>query len=176
MTGADTWVEICPAGPDEGLVFERVDTNPPVRIPATVDYCVNRPRRTTLKMGDVEIETVEHCLSAVTGLGIDNAIIRVNGPEIPLGDGSAKPFVDPMLEAGTVTQDRPRKVFRLREAITVSDEDGSQISALPTDIEGMLVVYNLDYGRNAHRIRRQTYSFTSFTGEYARDVAPARTY
>lgn len=176
MTGADTWVEICPAGPDEGLVFERVDVNPPVRIPATVDHCVNRPRRTAMKMGDVEIETVEHCLSAVTGLGIDNAIIRVNGPEIPLGDGSAKPFVDPMLEAGTITQDRARKVFRLREAITVSDEDGSQISALPTDIEGMLVVYNLDYGRNAHRIRRQTYSFTSVTGEYARDVAPARTY
>ena len=176
MTGAESTVEICPAGPDEGIVFERVDVNPPVRIPASVDYCVNRPRRTTIKMGDVEIETIEHCLSAVTGLGIDTAVLRVSGPEMPLGDGSAKPFVDAILEAGTVAQDRARKVFRLREAITISDDDGSQISALPTDVEGMLVVYNLDYGRNAHRIRSQTYSFTSLTGEYVHDVAPARTY
>jgi hypothetical protein len=71
LTGADATVEICPAGADDGIVFERVDVNPPVRIPANVDYTANRPRRTTMKSGDVTIETVEHCLSAITGLGID---------------------------------------------------------------------------------------------------------
>lgn len=176
MTGADVTVEICPAPADEGIVFERVDVNPPVRIPATVDYTTNRPRRTTLKSGDVTIETVEHCLSAITGLGIDNAIIRLSGPELPCGDGSAKPFLDPMLEVGTVALDRPRKIFRLREPITVEDPDGASIGAFPTDMEGMRVVYDLDYGRNAHRIRSQTCSFTGVTGDYARDIAPARTF
>lgn len=176
LTGADATVELCPAGADDGIVFERVDVNPPVRIPANVDYCANRPRRTTMKSGDVTIETVEHCLSALTGLGIDNAIIRISGPELPCGDGSARPFLDPMLEAGTVTLDRPRKVFRLREPITVEDPDGASIGAFPTDMEGMRVVYDLDYGRNAHRIRSQTFSFTGVTGDYARDIAPARTY
>jgi len=176
MTGADATVEICPAPADEGIVFERVDVNPPVRIPATVDYTTNRPRRTTLKSGDVTIETVEHCLSAITGLGIDNAIIRLSGPELPCGDGSAKPFLDPMLEVGTVALDRPRKIFRLREPITVEDPDGASIGAFPTDMEGMRVVYDLDYGRNAHRIRSQTCSFTGVTGDYARDIAPARTF
>jgi UDP-3-O-[3-hydroxymyristoyl] N-acetylglucosamine deacetylase / 3-hydroxyacyl-[acyl-carrier-protein] dehydratase len=176
MTGADVTVEICPAPADEGIVFERVDVNPPVRIPATVDYAANRPRRTTLKSGDVTIETVEHCLSAITGLGIDNAIIRLSGPELPCGDGSAKPFLDPMLEVGTVSLDRPRKIFRLREPITVEDPDGASIGAFPTDMAGMRVVYDLDYGHNAHRIRSQTCSFTGVTGDYARDIAPARTF
>ncbi len=176
LTGVDATLEICPGATDEGIVFERVDVNPPVRIPANVDYAVNRPRRTTLKMGDVTIETVEHCLSALAGLGIDNAVIRISGPEIPCGDGSAKPFVDPILAVGLVSQDRPRKVFRLREPVSVEDPDGASIHAMPSDVEGMRVVYDLDYGRNGHRIRSQTHSFTGVTGDYATEVAPARTF
>ncbi len=176
LLGADATLEICPGNPDEGIVFERVDVNPPVRIPALVDYAVNRPRRTTLKMGEVTIETVEHCLSAIVGLDIDNAVIRVSGPEIPCGDGSAKPFVDPMLDAGIVAQDRPKKIFRLREPLSIEDPDGAAIYANPSKNEGMLVVYNLDYGRNGHRIRSQSHSFTAATGDYATEVAPARTF
>jgi UDP-3-O-[3-hydroxymyristoyl] N-acetylglucosamine deacetylase/3-hydroxyacyl-[acyl-carrier-protein] dehydratase len=176
LTGAEATVEICPGAADEGIVFERVDVNPPVRIPALVDYTVNRPRRTTLKMGETTIETVEHCLSAIAGLGIDNAVIRLAGPELPCGDGSAKPFVDPLLEAGFITQDRPRKIFRLREPISLQDPDGASICAMPSDVEGMKVVYDLDYGRNGHRIRSQTHSFSGLTGDYAKEVAPARTF
>ncbi len=176
LIGADATCEICPAAVDEGIVFERVDVNPPVRIPAVVDYTTNRPRRTTLKMGDVTIETVEHCLSALVGLGIDNAIIRINGPELPLGDGSAKPFTDPILEAGSVSQDRPKKVYRLTEPITVQDDSGARITAIPCEIAGMRVFYDLDYGRNSHRISSQVQSFHPATGDYARDIAPARTF
>ncbi|MDZ4831706.1 MAG: UDP-3-O-acyl-N-acetylglucosamine deacetylase [Phycisphaerae bacterium] len=180
LIGADATCEICPAPPNEGIVFERVDVNPPVRIPATTDCTVHRPRRTTLKMGDVTIETVEHCLSAIRGLSIDNAIIRLSGPELPCGDGSAKPFTDPMLEVGTVAQDAPRRIYRLREPVVVEDEGGASISALPCDAEGMRVFYDLDYGRNAHRIRSQTFSYmlalAGTNGDYATEIAPARTF
>lgn len=176
LGGVESTCEICPAADDEGIVFERVDVNPPVRIPALVDYTTNRPRRTTLKMGDVTIETVEHCLSALVGLGVDNAIIRLAGPELPCGDGSAKPFVDPILSVGTVPLDRARKSFRLREAVVVQDESGARISAMPCDIEGMSVFYDLDYGRNGHRIPAQLCSFNATTRDYATEIAPARTF
>jgi UDP-3-O-[3-hydroxymyristoyl] N-acetylglucosamine deacetylase/3-hydroxyacyl-[acyl-carrier-protein] dehydratase len=176
LLGADAVCEIGPGLADEGIVFERVDVNPPVRIPALVEYAVNRPRRTALKVGDVSIETVEHCLSALAGLGIDNAVIRLAGPELPCGDGSALPFTAPLLEAGTVALDRPRKIFRVREPLVVQDGNGASISAMPCDAEGMRVVYDLDYGRNAHRIRSQTYSFVETSSDYLTEVAPARTF
>lgn len=175
LLGQDAVCEICPAAADEGLVFERVDVNPPVRIPALVDYAMQRPRRTTLKMGDVSIETIEHCLSALFGAGIDNAVVRLAGPELPCGDGSAQYFLDPILGVGTVTLEAARRTFRLREAIAVQD-DGSSICAMPNDNEGMRVFYDLDYGRNAHRIPAQTFSFNSATGDYASEIAPARTF
>lgn len=175
LTGADATCEIAPAERGEGIVFERVDVDPPVRIPAIVDYAANRPRRTTLKMGDVTIDTVEHCLSALAGLGIDNAVVRLSGPELPSGDGSAAPFTEPLLAVGTVELDAPRRVFVLREPVVVQDE-GASISAMPCDADGMRVFYDLDYGRNADRIRSQTFSFSGATGDYATEIAPARTF
>ena len=80
MLGADATVTIQPAAPHSGVAFVRTDLNPPVRIPATADHVAPRPRRTTLKSGDVTIDTVEHCLSAIAGLRIDNATIEINGP------------------------------------------------------------------------------------------------
>ncbi|MFO0830184.1 MAG: UDP-3-O-acyl-N-acetylglucosamine deacetylase [Phycisphaerales bacterium] len=180
LIGADAVCEICPGVADEGIVFERVDVNPPVRIPATTDCTVSRPRRTTLKMGDVTIETVEHCLSALRGLGIDNAIVRLSGPEIPCGDGSAKLFTDPILEVGTVAQESARRTYRLSEPVVVQDEGGASISAMPCDADGMRVFYDLDYGRNSHRIRSQTFSYWlshgGATSDYATEIAPARTF
>lgn len=175
LTGADATCELGPAEPGEGLVFERTDVNPPVRIPALADYASNRPRRTTLKMGDVTIDTVEHCLSALIGLGVDNAIIRLAGPELPSGDGSAKPFTDAIQSVGLKTLDAPRRIYRLTEPIVVQD-DGASISAMPCDAEGMRVFYDLDYSRHADRIRAQTLSFSGATGDYATEIAPARTF
>ncbi|MCP4012965.1 MAG: hypothetical protein GY728_07630, partial [Phycisphaeraceae bacterium] len=83
LLGAPVEVTIEPAEPDHGIVFERNDLDPPVRIPALVENVVPRGRRTTLKSGEATIETVEHCMSALAGLGIDNALIRIHGPELP---------------------------------------------------------------------------------------------
>ncbi len=175
MLGADAIITIQPAPPHSGISFVRTDLNPPVRIPATADHVAPRPRRTTLKSGDVTIDTVEHCLSAIAGLRIDNATIEINGPELPCGDGSAALFAEPMLEAGIVEQDAPRKVFKIREPIVIEEPDG-MIAAMPYDAEGMRVVYDLDYGPRGHRIRHQTFSYNIAEGNYIGDIAPARTY
>jgi len=93
LLGEEATTTIVPAPANHGIVFERVDLDPPVQIPASLENVARRARRTTLKLGSVSIETVEHCMSAFAGLGIDNALVRVDGPELPCGDGSAAPFV-----------------------------------------------------------------------------------
>ncbi|MFB0984661.1 MAG: UDP-3-O-acyl-N-acetylglucosamine deacetylase, partial [Phycisphaerales bacterium] len=136
LLGAPVHVSIEPADIDHGIVFERIDLDPPVRIPALVENVIPRGRRTTLKSGETTIETVEHCMSALAGLGIDNALIRIHGPELPGGDGSARPFVDPLLEVGITEQDAPRRTFELQEAIVI-DEGDAMIAAIPHDTPGM---------------------------------------
>lgn len=175
LFGHDAEAMICPAAPGTGIVFERTDVEPPIPIPALASNVVVRPRRTTLKSGDTTIDTVEHCLSALNGLGIDNAVIRLSGPELPCGDGSAKPFTDAIISAGTVPQDAERVEFRLREPIIIQEED-AMLAAFPHGGEGMHVVFDLDYGENAHRIGRQAWSFDLGHGDYLAEVAPARTY
>lgn len=176
MLGREATLTIAPAPPDHGIVFERTDLDPPVVIPALVSSVVPNPRRTTLRAGDVTIETVEHCMSALRGLGIDNALLRLHGPELPCGDGSAMPFVDAILAAGIAEQDAPRRMFRLREAVTVQEGDAC-ISAIPADSPGgMRIMYDLDYGANATRIPHQAWSFDPARDDYAREIAPARTF
>jgi UDP-3-O-[3-hydroxymyristoyl] N-acetylglucosamine deacetylase/3-hydroxyacyl-[acyl-carrier-protein] dehydratase len=164
-----------PAPADSGILFERADLDPPVRIPAVVDHAVSLARRTTLRSGETSIDTVEHCLSALAGLGIDNAVIRLRGPELPCGDGSALPFVDAMLDAGIVELDAPRRVFRVREPIVI-EEGGGSIAALPTSKPGLQVVYELDYADRSDRIGRQTLSYDPNRLDYRREIAPARTF
>ncbi|MSR17669.1 MAG: UDP-3-O-[3-hydroxymyristoyl] N-acetylglucosamine deacetylase [Phycisphaerales bacterium] len=175
LFGQEAEAIFCPAAPDSGIVFERIDVDPPVAIPALASNVVPRPRRTTLKSGDTTIDTIEHCMSALSGMGIDNAIIRLRGPELPCGDGSAQPFTDAIVEVGTSPQDAERKVFRLREPIVIQEED-SMIAAFPHEGEGMHVVFDLDYRENDHRIGKQTWSFELGKSDYLTEVAPARTY
>ena len=175
LGGAMAEARILPAPADSGIVFERADLDPPVRIPATVDHSVPRARRTALREGEASIDTVEHCLSALAGLGIDNAIVRLHGPELPCGDGSAMPFVDAIVGAGIVEQDAPRRVFRIREPIVIEEGD-SMIAALPSDRPGLQVVYELDYGSHSDRIGRQTMAFDPSILDYRREIAPARTF
>ncbi len=175
LLGEDANVTFLPAPPGHGIVFEREDLNPPVQIPALVGNVTERARRTTLKAGDASIETVEHCLSALAGLRIDNALIRIDGPELPCGDGSAAPFAEPLSEVGLVEQDAPRKVFKVTEPIVVEDGD-AMLAALPIDEHEMKVVFDLDYGANSDRIRHQTQAYCSSNGDYMHEISRARTF
>ncbi|MDA1007897.1 MAG: UDP-3-O-acyl-N-acetylglucosamine deacetylase [Planctomycetota bacterium] len=166
---------ICPADSGTGIVFERIDLDPPVAIPAIAENVSHRPRRTTLRSGDTTIETIEHCMSSLAGLGIDNAVLKLRGPELPIGDGSALLFTTPLLEAGLVAQDAPRKIYKLTEPIVI-EEGGAMIAVMPHADPGLHVVFDLDYKDNAHRIGRQTWNYDTATGDYISDVAPCRTF
>ncbi len=175
LLGEEATVRLLPAPPDHGIVFERTDVSPPVRIPARVQYVAPRARRTALAAASTSIETVEHCMSALAGLGLDNVLIQIQGPELPCGDGSAAPFVDAIVAAGIVEQDAPRRVFRVREPILVEDGD-SMLAALPGADDELRIIYDLDYGDNSHRIRRQVHTYTSGNGDYLHELARARTF
>ena len=170
-------VRFKPAPPNHGIVFVRTDITEggePIRIPALITHITKRARRTALRYGRATVETTEHCLSAVAGLGIDNLIIEIAGPELPGVDGSAKPYVDALLEAGVVTQDAPRRVLVVNDPITVADGD-SMLAALPPDRPRMQVIYDLDYGPRGI-IPKQLYAFNSDNGDYPHEIAPARTF
>ncbi len=175
LLGERADVTICPAPANHGIIFERVDLSPPVQLPALASNVARRARRTTLRVGSATIETVEHCLSALAGLKIDNALIKINGPELPCGDGSAAPFVDPIQAVGIAEQDAPRRIFRISEPIMVAHGD-SMLAAFPSDQDEMQVVYDLDYGESNTRIRRQTQTYASSNGTYTRELARARTF
>ncbi|MCA9296908.1 MAG: UDP-3-O-[3-hydroxymyristoyl] N-acetylglucosamine deacetylase, partial [Phycisphaerales bacterium] len=175
LLGESATITIEPAPPNHGIVFERIDLDPPVRIPALATNVTRRARRTTLKVGNATLETVEHCMSALAGLRIDNVLIRINGPELPCGDGSARPFVEPMLAVGLVEQDAPKRIYKITEPMIVEDGD-SMLAVFPTELDAMQVVYDLDYGPNNHRIKRQSQTYISKNGHYRDELSNARTF
>jgi UDP-3-O-[3-hydroxymyristoyl] N-acetylglucosamine deacetylase/3-hydroxyacyl-[acyl-carrier-protein] dehydratase len=175
--GQPATVRFRPAPANHGIVFLRTDVTDggePVRIPALIRHVTRRPRRTALCRGAVAVETCEHCLSALAGMGIDNVIIEIDGPELPAGDGSAQPFVEAIEQAGVKSLDEPRAMFTLDEPITVEEGD-AMIAALPADRTGLQVIYDLDYGEQGP-IRPQVHAFNCSNGRYARQIAPARTF
>lgn len=175
FTGKPARMTLHPAGAGAGIVFTRVDLEGEPEVPATVEHVVQRPRRTMLERNGASVETVEHCLSALAGMGIDNARIEIDGPEVPAGDGSAGLFVEAIESAGVREQDGHRNVFEVTEPITVREGD-AVIAALPNGGDaGAEYVYVLDYG-DASPIGRQAHTFALESGDYARSIAPARTF
>ncbi len=175
MLGQDAELRLCPAPPDHGLVFERVDLDPPVQIPVTIEHALERDRRTAIGSGEAVVETIEHCISALRGAGIDNVLLQIDGPEVPLGDGSASAFIEAIAEAGTETQDQPRRVIRIDEPIILREED-KMLAVFPAAGDEFRVMYELDYGEASSRIPRQSFAFTLDESGYLKEVADSRTY
>ncbi|MEM1165473.1 MAG: UDP-3-O-acyl-N-acetylglucosamine deacetylase [Planctomycetota bacterium] len=173
FTARQTTVTMRPAGAGTGLVFRRMD-EPSGEVPALVEFVEDLPRRTALRRGEVEIQTVEHLLSACGGLGLDNAVIEVRGPEIPIFDGSSLPFAEAIERARLVPQEVDREPIVVREPITLQDGDKA-ISALPVDSDRFELLYMLDYGEGSP-IGRQVQSFVLGEDDYLHDIAPARTF
>lgn len=163
-----------PAPPDHGVVFVRKDLGA-IEIPALVTHVIKRPRRTTLRSGDAVIDTCEHCLSAVAGLGVDNLIIDLDGPEVPVLDGSAKPYLDALVGAGLKATDRPRKRLVVKEPVVVR-KDNAMIAAMPCDDPEPQLIYELDYSIQCPFIGRQLHAFDFRNGDYAHEIAPCRTF
>lgn len=164
-----------PAPPNRGTVFVRTDLGG-IEIPALVRHVVRRPRRTCLKVGKASVETCEHVLSAVAGLGIDNLVIEIDGPEVPALDGSAQPFLEALLSAGMQASDEPRRVLEVAEPIMVRQK-GAMVAAMPPDgsEDELELVYELDYAE-LPCVGRQLRTFEFSNGDYAHDIAPSRTF
>jgi len=174
FTGEECRAQFCPGEPDAGVVFLRTDLPEPVRISAHIANLAKRARRTTLLNGTTAIETVEHVLSAIAGVGLDNVVVEMSGVEAPGMDGSAKPFAESLLSAGVAEQDAAPAVYAVAEPVTVSDGD-AMITALPGDGEYLDILYDLDY--SAHpSIGRQVMAFRLGADDYCRELAPARSF
>ncbi len=124
-TGKPVQLTLQPARADSGIVFVRTDLTHPVEIPATPATLSRTHLATAIGCGDVTVDTVEHLLAALYGLGIDNARIEVDGPEIPGMDGSAAPFVFLLRAAGVFVQGTPRRTLAVRRPIEIRDGDRS---------------------------------------------------
>ena len=122
-TGDKVFMTLRPAAPNTGVVFRRTDLASPVDIPADGRSVRETMLGTNLFAGEHKVGTVEHLLSAVSALGIDNLYVDVSAPEVPIMDGSAAPFVFLIQSAGIEEQDAPKKLLRIRRKIRVEDGD-----------------------------------------------------
>ena len=133
-TGNVAKMTIKPAAADTGIVFRRTDIGEEAKVPALAEYVSSTARSTTISCGEATVGTIEHVLSALTGMGVDNAEIDIDNVEVPILDGSAKPYIDAIWKDGFQEQDAPRKYIELKEAIEVrNDEKGSVVRIEPAD-------------------------------------------
>ena len=174
FSGLDVALEFLPAPEFHGIVFQRMDVTEPVRIPARIEYVVPETRRTVLARNGVRVEVVEHVLAALAGLQIDNCLVRLNAPECPNGDGSARLFVDALMTAMPVAQSAVAARLTPDEAVTITDADGASISAAPRDDAGLQIEYRFTDSRGV--LPAQTLSISLTPEVFLREIASARTF
>ena len=133
-TGKVAKMTVCPAPVDTGLRFIRTDIGSDAYVDAVAENVSSTARSTTISNGEVSVSTIEHILSALTGMGVDNAIIEIDNVEVPILDGSAKPYIDAMWKDGFREQDAPRRYIEIKETIEIRNEEkGSLVRIEPAD-------------------------------------------
>ena len=172
-SGKDMTLELLPAPIDAGITFIRTDLDPEISIPAIFEYVGDTTLSTALFKEGYKIGTIEHLLSAIAGLGIDNCIIKVDGPEIPIMDGSASPFVFLIQSAGLEIQDKLKKFIKVKKEVRV--ERGDTYAAIKP-FDGFKVSFSIDFN---HPVQRRfpaesTIDFSSTS--FVREVCRARTF
>jgi len=172
-TGEKVFLTLRPAPVDTGIIFRRVDLDPVVEITAAPENVGDTSLSTCLIKGDVRISTVEHLLAAMAGLGIDNAIIDVSAPEVPIMDGSAGPFVFLLQSAGIEKQSKAKKFIRIKKRVEVTDGDKK---AIFEPFDGFKVSFAIDFDHPvisaSANFAEVDFSATSFVKEISR----ARTF
>jgi UDP-3-O-[3-hydroxymyristoyl] N-acetylglucosamine deacetylase len=172
-TGRKVFMTLRPAADNTGIVFRRVDLDPPVDVPADGRLVGETMLGTTLIQGDVKVATVEHLMSAFAGLGIDNAYVDLSAPEVPIMDGSAAPFVFLLQSAGLTEQTSAKKFLRILKPIRV--EQGDKWAAFhPYD--GFLVNFKIDFEHPVFKTHLQSSTVDFSTTSFLREVSRARTF
>jgi len=172
-TGEKVYLTLRPAAPDSGIIFRRVDLDEPVEIPAIPENVGDTTLSTTLIKDGVRISTVEHLLSAMAGLGIDNAYIDLNAAEVPIMDGSAGPFVFLIQSAGIEEQNAAKRFIRIKKPVKVEDGD-KWVSFEPFD--GFKVAFTIDFDHPAFKEGSQVAEVDFSTTSFVREVSRARTF
>jgi len=172
--GKEARVVFRPASAGCGVVFVRTDVPEPVRISAVAPNLAQRSRRTTIKKGSVSIETIEHCLAAVSALGIDNLVVEVDSSELPSPESSSGEYFKVLKRIGLVEQSERRKEFVISEPVSITAGDAS-IYALPYADDGLNITYDLDYGGQTG-IGRQIFSCRVTPEGFEKHLARARTF
>lgn len=172
-TGEKVYLTLHPSAPDTGVVFRRIDLNPVVEIPAKAENVGDTMLSTTLIKDGARVSTVEHLLSALAGMGIDNLIIDVSAPEIPIMDGSAAPFVFLLQSAGIEEQDAPKKFIKVKRPVTV-EQDGKQATFKPFD--GFKINFAIDFDHPVFENQTLNASIDFSSTSFVREVSRARTF
>jgi UDP-3-O-[3-hydroxymyristoyl] N-acetylglucosamine deacetylase len=167
-SGAAVQLTLAPAPIDTGLVFIRDG----VEIPALSEFVIDTTLNTSLGRGDVRISTVEHLLAALAGCGIDNACIEVEGPEVPIADGSADPFVALVREAGIHEQRATRRYLLVRRTVSVAE--GDKLARLSPARGRFAINYTIDF--NHPLISDQSYRLEVSEKSFQKEIARARTF
>lgn len=172
-TGSISTMTFRPAPEDFGIRFRRIDMGGTPEVPADVDHVVDISRGTTIGIGDARVHTVEHVMAALVGLQIDNVLIDIDANEPPVGDGSAKPYVDALLKAEFEKQDAPKDYLIIDQTVTYHNEDKKvDIVALPLDDYRITVM--VDYFNPA--LGSQHTGLFNLEKEFVTEFAPCRTF
>ena len=172
-TGKKVYLTLRPAAVDSGIRFRRIDLEEPIEILARPENVGDTNLSTTLCKNDVRISTVEHLLSAIAGLGIDNAYIDLSADEVPIMDGSAGPFVFLIQSAGIVEQNKAKKFIRIKKPVRI--EDGDKWVEF-TPFNGFKVSFEIDFDHPLFTQQKQTCSINFSTTSFVKEVSRARTF
>ncbi len=175
FSGERATLTIAPAQVDSGINFIREQGDHTARIPALVQNVLKRPRHTCLRNGTLRVETVEHCLAALSGLGVTNAVVTVNGGvvgEVPAMDGSSGPLTAAIREAGVVEQEAPVQPLVIHAPVQVTMGDAT-LAALPGPTDHLEIIYDFE---GPDPVSHQVFAFRLGGDDFEKEVAPARTF
>ncbi len=170
-SGRKVRMTIRPADIDEGVVLVRKDLSGDNRIKADFENVRDTTLATTIGLNGVTVSTVEHLLSAFCGMGVDNAIVEVDAPEVPIMDGSSLPFVNMLKDVGTKTQGKCKKLLVIKKDVSVSDGSGT---AMLLPAHEFKITYGIDFQHPL--IGQQLHEMTFSDIVYERDICAARTF
>ncbi|RTR06043.1 UDP-3-O-acyl-N-acetylglucosamine deacetylase [Halomonas nitroreducens] len=172
-SGKKVYLTLRPAPVDTGIIFVRTDLDPEVQIPARAANVADTTLCTALSQDGVKVATVEHLMSALAGLGIDNAYVDVSAPEVPIMDGSAGPFVFLIQSAGIAEQSAAKKFIRIKREVMVREDDKEAIF-LPH--QGFKVSFSIDFDHPVFEDQKQTAVVDFSTTSFVKEVSRARTF
>lgn len=171
-TGLNIKAEICPAPDNHGYKFQRTDLDDQPVIDAVAENIIDTSRSTIIGKGEVTVSTIEHCLSALYAAGVDNALIKLDGPEMPILDGSSIRYAEAIAEVGVTEQKAEKRYLIIKNKIEVTDEEtGSKIIVLPDDEFTIDVKINYD-----SPVLPNQYATLEHIGDFAKEIAGARTF